>query len=391
MSTITTEQQTAALKTVTEQLSEAINARKCHGCGCLHKTVEGLAGTKMGKTELASVLSQARSVFKPKEYDCLGCPVCYPAIAANAFSDAFPHQGRGLDLCLTEEPEERRGWPRLPGDYHVLRYKAPVAVCTLNSEGFAFRLRDDAPDGLSIVGTLHTENLGVERIIQNTLSNPNIRFLILCGEDTKQAVGHLPGQSLKSLFRNGIDEHGRILGAPGRRPILRNISKEEITAFLEQVELVPMIGEQHEGVICRQIEECTLRDLGPFQNAPTPNRVEVVEATKPRRLTLDEAGYFVVYPERRAHRLVVEHYTNAGVLDCVIEGETPGAIYYTMIERKLITRLDHAAYLGRELARAERALETGEPYVQDRACGEIGPNPLATSCSRSVKCETGDE
>jgi hypothetical protein len=38
-----------------------------------------------------------------------------------------------------------------------------------------------------------------------------------------------------------------------------------------------------------------------------------------------------------------------------------------VIEKKLVTRLDHAAYLGRELARAEWALKAGDPYVQDAA------------------------
>jgi dihydropteroate synthase len=30
-----------------------------------------------------------------------------------------------------------------------------------------------------------------------------------------------------------------------------------------------------------------------------------------------------------------------------------------------LSRLDHALYLGRELQKAERCLDTGEPYVQD--------------------------
>lgn len=35
-----------------------------------------------------------------------------------------------------------------------------------------------------------------------------------------------------------------------------------------------------------------------------------------------------------------------------------------------IERLDHAAYLGRELARAEQALLTGTVYIQDAAPGQ---------------------
>lgn len=391
MATMITDPKTGSFKIIAEQLSEAIKAKKCHGCGCLHQTVEALSGTDAGKGELTSSLSEARSIFQPKQYDCLGCPVCYPAIAANAFSEAFPEQGAGLDLCPTAEPEQRHGWPTLSGDYHVIRYNAPVAVCTLNSEGLASRLGNMAPDGLAIAGTLHTENLGIERIIQNTLSNPNIRFLILCGEDTKQAVGHLPGQSLKSLFENGIDDRGRIPGAIGRRPVLKNVTLEQVSAFREQIAFVPIIGTVDEEVVARMIHDCAVRDPGPFQNAPMGNGVEVVEAAEPRRLTLDPAGYFVVFPDRRKHRLVVEHYTNPGVLDCIIEGEGPGAIYATIIERQLITRLDHAAYLGRELARAKRALETDGPYVQDRASGELNPLTVPSSCGCGSSCHSGND
>jgi tetrahydromethanopterin S-methyltransferase subunit A len=389
MANTTTDQKTTAFEIIAQQLSEAIKAKKCHTCGCLHQTVEALSGTVAGKSNLSGILSESRSAFRPKQYDCLGCPVCYPAIAANTFSEAFPEQGSGLDLCPMEEPEVRHGWPMLPGDYHVIRYNAPVAVCTLNSEVLASRLGQTAPDGLAIAGTLNTENLGIERIIRNTLANPNIRFLLVCGEDTKQAVGHLPGQSLKSLFENGIDERGRIKGAMGKRPFLKNVTAEQVHAFLGQVELVPLIGVEDELTVARAVDECRFRDPGPYQSAPLSNGVQRTEATEPRGLTLDPGGYFVVFPDRRQHRLVVEHYTNAGVLDSMIEGKTPGAICATIIERQLITRLDHAAYLGRELARAERALDTGEAYVQDRASGELDPAPIPSSCGCGSSCHSG--
>ena len=37
------------------------------------------------------------------------------------------------------------------------------------------------------------------------------------------------------------------------------------------------------------------------------------------------------------------------------------------VDRNLVSRLEHAAYLGREVARAERSLASGEAYVQDAA------------------------
>ncbi len=373
-----------ALGVVRKELAEAVRARKCHGCGCLHKTVEALSKTEAGRSELAPALAEARAIFIPKEYDCLGCSVCYPAIAANAFAEAFPGEGESLDLCPTDTPGERRGWPPLPGGYHVVRYRAPVAVSTLNSAELAARLARRAPEGIAIIGTLHTENLGIERVIRNVLANPNIRFLLLCGEDTQQVVGHLPGQSLASLFREGIDERGRIRGARGRRPILKNVRREQVDAFVRQVELVSLIGEESDEVVLERVEACRQRNPGPFEERTTDSAVFEIQAREPQRLISDPAGFFVVYPDSPRRRLVVEHYTNDGVLGCVIEGSTPAAVAAAFIDRNLITRLDHAAYLGRELARAEHSLTTGEPYVQDRAPGQ----PAASVPSASCGCET---
>ena len=374
-----------SLRVVNEQLREAIAAKKCHGCGCLHQTVEALSRTEIGAAELAPVLAEARSVFTLKQYDCLGCSICYPAVAANAFSQAFPALGEGLDLCPTDVPVERRGWPPLPGDYEVLRFRAPVAICTLNNSVLAGRIGKNGPETVAIVGTLHTENLGIERLIRNVLANPHIRFLVLCGPDTEQAVGHLPGQSLVSLFENGLDDRGRIAGARGKRPVLKNVSVAQVAAFRRQVELVALIGEERQEVIRSQAAELARRDPGPFHGAPVDQPVETILAAEPRRLIPDPAGFFIVYPDAPRRRLVAEHYTTSGLLDAVIEGATPAALYTAAAERKLLSCLDHAAYLGRELARAERSIETGEPYVQDRAAGEITPEP-ATACGCGTSC-----
>ena len=374
------------LHVIQEQLGEAIRAVKCHRCGCLHKTVEAIASTDAGRGELAPVLREAKSVFVPREYDCLGCPVCYPAIAANAFSEIYPEAAGGLDLCPTEEPDERTGWPPLPGDYRLLRYQAPVAVCTLNSSELAGKLHGLSPAGLSIVGTMHTENLGIERIIRNLNANPHIRFLILCGQDSQQRIGHLPGQSLSSLMANGLDERSRIVGARGKRPILKNVTADEVDAFRQTIQLIGLTGEERGSRVADEIARCAERNPGSAQKTTPKNPVESVPVGDPKPLMLDPAGYFVVYPELRRNALVLEHYTNKGVLDAVLEGRTAGALYQTAIARRLVSRLDHAAYLGRELARAEQSVKDGTMYVQDRA-----PEPEqapASSCGCSgVGCQ----
>jgi tetrahydromethanopterin S-methyltransferase subunit A len=366
----TTAVQRHALGLVREQIRESIRATKCHPCGCFHDTLAALAVTDLGRVALGPLLAEANRVLKPKQYDCLGCAVCYPAVAANALADAYPDAAERLAACPPEAPGERSGWPPLPGEYHVIRYAAPVAVCTLNSEDLAGRLAGRQPPGLGIVGTLHTENLGIERIIRNVLANPRIRFLVVCGADTRQAVGHLPGQSLASLFANGTDERGRIREAPGKRPVLKNVTADQVGAFRRQVELIALIGEQREDPILRAIETAEARDPGAFAGLVGESPITAVQARDPDRLIPDPAGFFVVYPDARRGRLVVEHYTVAAVLDCIIEGTGPAAIASEAIERGLLTRLDHAAYLGRELALADRSLKTGERYVQDRAPGQ---------------------
>ncbi len=367
------------LDTIREQIETAASLAKCHKCGCFQQTVDALAQTETGKQELAGLLTEARTTFVEKKYDCLGCAVCYPAIAANAFAEAYPQQSENLDLCPTEEPEQREGWPPLPGDYAVSRYAAPVAVVTLNSEDLCNRLKELNPEGMAVVGTMQTENLGIERVIQNTLANPNIRFLILCGEDTKQAVGHLPGQSMEALFKFGVDEKMRIREAQGKRPILKNIAPEQLQSFLEQVELVSSIGETDLAIIAEQINACVARNPGPYEKYTAQTVVPTIQAPETNKFVQDPAGFFVIYPESRSDCLIAEHYTSTGVLDIIIKGKTPISIYMEAIDRKLVSRLDHAAYLGRELDRAYNALSTGTTYVQDRV-------PYPTTKTQSSGC-----
>lgn len=379
--TVTAGSRASTLAVVRKQFGLAIAATKCHGCGCLLHTIEALQGVAPAISELIPILDGARRALVPKKYDCLGCDVCFPAVAANALAAAFPDAMPDGALCPTEAPAERVGWPPLPGDYAVIRYGASVAVCTLNSDRLMNELAGARPDGLAIVGTLRTENLGIERVVRNVLANPNIRFLLLCGEDTRQLIGHLPGQSMESLFAHGIDGKQRIVGAKGKRPTVKNLPPEHIEVFRKQVRLISMIGEHDVDRIAKTVVDCQAQGRPAFAETVSDVAVETVRANEPQFYKSDPAGFFVVYPERRAARLVVEHYTNAGVLDCVVEGSTPTAVYAEIVKRGLVGQLDHAAYLGRELASAERSLETGEPYVQDRAPGE----PMPTQ-----ECRTAD-
>lgn len=362
------------------QLKEAAAAKKCWSCGCLHGSLDAIESSiseQVRPAELRQVLREARSKLVAKKYDCLGCEVCYPPLAMNALDI-------GADACPQDDVEAREGWPPLPGSYQALRLHGCVAVCTLTDENQVETIARCADPSIAMVGSVYTENLGIERIITNVLANPNIRFLILCGPDSKQKIGHLPGQSMLALAKNGLDESGRIIEARGKRPVLKNVDAQAVAHFRHTVEVVDLVGQSDLDKVLRCVAECAARNPGPAQPFASGRSVETLHGYLPGRMVSDRAGYFVIYPDRARQLLVLEHYGNNGVLDLVIEGRSPAELYIPAIERELVTRLDHAAYLGRELTRAAAALTTNQTYVQDAA-------PEKAACGCGSACNQGDE
>lgn len=385
------ETEEAAIQEAVDQLHEASTAKKCWPCGCLH---HGLASIEKAFPEgsrpaiLDAAIRAARERLVEVRYDCLGCEICFPAVAINALNQSAGAQ-EIVEACPTAPAEAREGWPPLPGSYTVLRYRAPVAVCTLTDERLAGALAEQADAAMGIVGTLQTENLGIERLILNVLANPNIRSLVVCGADSRQAIGHLPGQSLVALGRSGIDKRSRIVGAAGKRPVLRNLSLEAVEHFRRTVEVVDLVGQDDASQILEAARGCAARNPGA---APVFAEATVVTPTQgylPDRMVSDPAGYFVIYVDRSRQLLSLEHYSNDGVLDAVIEGRTAPELYIPAVDKGLVSRLDHAAYLGRELARAEQALRSEEPFVQDAAPEAPAAPPVNAACGCESHAKEG--
>ena len=80
---------------------------------------------------------------------------------------------------------------------------------------------------------------------------------------------------------------------------------------------------------------------------------------------MDRGGYFVIIPDASRKAVVVEHYAHDNTLQHIIEGKAARDLYRAIIDAGWITQLSHAAYLGKELARAEVSLRIGTPYIQD--------------------------
>lgn len=93
-----------------------------------------------------------------------------------------------------------------------------------------------------------------------------------------------------------------------------------------------------------------------------------VKQTKPMKFVRDKAGSFKISVDYgttvKASRIIATHFKK-NKADLVIVGDTAKEIYEEIIDKKLVTRMEHAAYLGSELQKAQIAMITGKEYVQD--------------------------
>jgi len=116
--------------------------------------------------------------------------------------------------------------------------------------------------GAALAGTLQTENIGIEKIVCNVVSNTNIRYLVVCGPESP---GHLVGDAILALAKNGLDEKKRIIGTEAPTPYLFNVRSEFVKRFRDQINLIDLINEGSPEVICQAVWTC-------YQEKPTQFR-----------------------------------------------------------------------------------------------------------------------
>ncbi len=126
----------------------------------------------------------------------------------------------------------------------------------------------------------------------------------------------------------------------------------------------------------------------PFSQA---DRTQLNDQLSKRFIKLDPGGYFIIFVDVENTLIVAKHFTNTineqGLAvdpetglpiptrgkvvrepSQVFQGRTAKELCIEIFEKPehcLVTYLDHAAYLGRELERAEHCLNLGIAYVQD--------------------------
>jgi len=159
------------------------------------------------------------------------------------------------------------GYPPEEGCYLRGNDYSPVAVVVIlrwerekTPPSIEQLVRAAVESGAALAGTLQTENVGLEKVICNVVSNPNIRFLVVCGPETP---GHLVGDAIVALKNNGIDGDKRIVGAKAPTPYLFNIPAGFVERFREQITVIDLVDEGSPDVVRQAVWSC-------FQESPTP-------------------------------------------------------------------------------------------------------------------------
>jgi tetrahydromethanopterin S-methyltransferase subunit A len=113
------------------------------------------------------------------------------------------------------------------------------------------------------------------------VANPNIRYLIICGPESP---GHLVGNALLALAKNGLDEKKRIIVTDAPTPYLFNIPSEFVERFRKQLTVIDLVNEGSPDVLRQTVWSCyqekptsfrkyTLYDTGAYPAEPLNGKI----------------------------------------------------------------------------------------------------------------------
>jgi len=166
-------------------------------------------------------------------------------------------------MLKVKPPED---YPPEEGRYARGNDYSPVAVCVILNT-FDFKIPSELEElvmvaldaGASLAGMLQTENIGIEKMVCNLAANPNIRYLVVCG---KESPGHLVGDAVVALAKNGVDEKKRIIGAKAPTPYLYNLPLEVIERFRQQITVLDLVDCMDRKIVSEAVKSC-------YQENPT--------------------------------------------------------------------------------------------------------------------------
>jgi len=270
---------------------------------------------------------------------------------------------------IIKRPPGRNGddaqWPFQRGPYRVVDATAAVVVATLDNAKLADDLAALAPAGLCMTCPLTGGRGDIEKLAHTLISNMSIQHLICTGDEPRKPATLA---ALRALFTASPDELSDAMDAVGASKM--RLTAADVAALRKQVQFTDLTGCAEIDTIIAKVRDLAcdtrLRTTGfvaPDGNDPAPENRVIAANNITHALVNDKAGYFRITIGERV--IVAEHYNSKDELLRTIEGSGARSICLTLIRNGWVSKLDHAAYLGRELTRAELALQNGGEFIQD--------------------------
>jgi tetrahydromethanopterin S-methyltransferase subunit A len=220
------------------------------------------------------------------------------------------------EMALKKKPAEP--WPVITGEYELGNPESPVVVCTCGSH---LHNKDLIAAGAALAGPCKTENIGIEKMVANVVSNPNIRYILVTGMEVK---GHITGQAIDAFTQSGIDKEGRIIGAKGAIPFIQNLTPESIERWKDQVQAVMMMDTEDMGAITGKVRELVSKDPGALD--VDPMIIEIKEGGEEEGGAALKPMAAEVVEVRSRMRAMDAAITNTGILNKLQAGIYAGKI-----------------------------------------------------------------
>jgi tetrahydromethanopterin S-methyltransferase subunit A len=263
-------------------------------------------------------------------------------------------------------------WPFYRGPYAVVDATAAVVVTTLGSDKLAEDLVALAPPGLCMACPLTGGRADIERLAHTLIANLSIQHLVCVGDESRKRVSLT---ALQALFEASPDELDAALEAAGASKM--RLTAADVDTLRKQVQFNDMHGCNEIDQIITRVRDLSLETksrvtgfVAQGRDAAGPEKRVIAADNITHNMEFDKAGDFKI--SVAAGCITVEHYNNKDELLRIVEGTSARSICLTLIRNGWISKLDHAAYLGRELSRAESALQNGDAYIQDVDAASAG-------------------
>jgi tetrahydromethanopterin S-methyltransferase subunit A len=260
-------------------------------------------------------------------------------------------------------------WPFFPGRYYLIDDTAPVIVVMPDNEMLAETLSALSVQGLCMISPSCRSASDVEKLTRNVEANLAVRRIVLVGGDEGKDYPAL--EALCAIFDDdeGISEKARRIAHRARG----KLKTFDFAALQKRVDVINMLDcvevDKIIAGIVKHASEGQRPDTG-FVVQGYDSTLGVQRVIAPTSISHDyqhdKAGKFIIGTVENA--IVVEHYNSKGELLRLVQGGSARDLCIMLIRNGWVSRLDHAAYLGRELALAEIALEQGATY--ERKAGE---------------------